>query len=1043
MRALITCATICLSSALGLTACSDDVQPDNNATKNNKTTPDLGMDLDTPDVAPDADMSLPKEDMDTIKPDMVIKPIEDMSSPWDFGPPVDMGPPSFKLLEVIPPQGPLDGGNQLRITGQGLIDGTTIFMGSRQMAVEVVGQNLIGYAPAGTTPGPVTIKAISPDGRTSILPDAYTYLTTLRFDSISPSRVPTTGGVEVEILGEGFVQQTTVSFSGTSALRVEVIDNNRLRAITPPRARGFVDVRLTTPSASIVAPSALEYFEPLRLDRVDPASGPSAGGQRVTLYGEGFNTQARVMLDGVTAQIEQINPTQNTITLTTPPHPSGLVDITIEQDAQSARLSNAYLYRNDDAPTLAAIRPNFGPEDGGQEVTLTGVGLDHPNARFVFGDKEATIQAKSATTARVLTPANTVGKVDVIFYQGTDERGRLVQAYDYRPGLWLDQLSPAQGPVEGGTKVTLQGRGLLGVERVSFGGLPAQFTITSDTAIEATSPVHSAGPVTVSIERAGLTANLIDGYTYTEPLEIWGFSPTRGSIAGGTFIQIRGRGFYGALEASLANSPATGLRRLDSHNLSLYSPPNPTGDAQLRVKNAQAQANGPYPFEYFNPASRFGGATGTPINGAVNVSVFDLGGSPIPNAFVMLSTRPDTRYQGLTNEIGLVTLSGAEVLGAQSVTATAAGYSTATVQAVDAENITIFLNQLDPRPGEGGNGQPPPFATISGRVSTLGKLADPAKTRTYDMAVVRTTSPSPYGGNLNPGPGGLIIGGVGDYEITTRVGDMAIVVLCGVYDQDTQQFSPQYMGVRRFLFVSDQDQLTGINVDCDIPLDAELQVKLVNTVYNPDGPNNNVVTAIWNFGFEGYFQSPTNARGLGELLTLKGQPASTGILADLVIDMAMGSYTELYSPYTQTQVTGVKATGQPGQLIIAPPLLDVPEAVSPLSGGVVINNELRWQANGPYFPSLYIVSIRNERGISVWTMVTPGTATSVRLPQFPDFSALPPEQRPWPYQQGTLFLSLTAARIPNFSFDQFTYEDLNSTRWEASAVARWPISFAP
>lgn len=1041
MRAVITCATICLSSALGLTACSDDVQPDNNATKNNLPTPDMGRDLNAPDLKTDPDMARPREDMTDPDPDMVIKPL-DMDNPWDFGPPPDMGPPPFELLEVIPPQGPLEGGNQLRLRGQGLTEGTTIFLGSRQMAVEVVGQNLIGYAPAGTTPGPVTLKAISPDGRTSILPDAYTYLTTLRFDSISPSRVPTTGGVEVEILGEGFVEQTTVSFSGTSALRVEVIDTNRLRAITPPRARGFVDVRLTTPSTSIVAPSALEYFEPLRLDRVEPASGPTAGGQRVTLYGQGINTQARVKLGGLDAQIEQIDPNQNTITLTTPPHPSGLVDLTVEQGAQSARLADAYLYRGDDAPTLAAIRPNFGPEDGGQEIILTGVGLDHPNARFVFGDKEATIQAQSPTTARVLTPANTVGRVDVIFYQGADERARLLQAYDYRPGLWLDQLNPAQGPVDGGTTVTLTGRGLQGVTRVSFGGLPAQFTIKSNTEIEAISPVHSAGAVNVSLERDGLEAKLIDGFTYTEPLEIWGFSPTRGSIAGGTFIQLRGRGLSGALEVTLANSPATGLRRLDSHNLTFYSPPNPPGDAQLRVRSGQAQANGPYPFEYFNPASRFGGASGAPINGAVNVSVFDLGGSPIPNAFVMLSTRPDTRYQGLTNEVGLVTLSGAEVLGAQSVTATAQGYSTATVQAVDAENITIFLNQLDPRPGQ-GSGEPPPFATISGRVTTLGKLADPAKTRTYDMAIVRTTTPAPYGGNPNPGPGGLIIGGAGDYEIITRVGDMAVVVLCGVYDQDTEQFSAQYMGVRRFLFVSDQDKLTNINIACDIPLDAQLQVKLINTVYTPDGPNNNVVTSIWNFGFEGYFQSPTNARGFGELLTLTGQPASTGLLADLVLDLTMGSYTDLYSPYTQTQVNGVKATGQAGQLITAPALLDVPEAVSPLPGGVVINNELRWQANGPYFPSLYIVSIRNDRGIPVWTMVTPGTATSVRLPQFPDFSALPPEQRPWPYQQGPLFLSLTAARIPNFSFDQFTYEDLNATRWEASAVARWPISFAP
>lgn len=1021
------------------TACSDDVEPAQNNAKNNTNIPDMRVSPDA-DQAPDQGKPTPDmpstEDMD--RPDLPVKPL-DMPPDWDFGPPPDMEPDAFKVISIIPPQGSLTGNTLVRIKGQGLTEGTTIYLGSKQLPVEIVADNLVGYTPQGTAPGPVTLKAIAPDGRTSVLTDAFTYTTTLRFDSVTPSRVPTQGGVEVEILGEGFTEQMAVSFSGTQALRVEVLSATQLRAITPPRARGLADLRLTTPSDSIVAKDALEYFEPLAIARIEPASGPTTGNTQAIIYGAGFGSQAQVRLNNKPAQITDINQAQNTITILTPANPAGLADLTIQQGPQSALLQDAYLYRATDSPTLATVRPSFGPEDGGQEVWLTGVGLDDPQARFVFGGQDATILSQSATIAKVRTPANTPGPVDVIFYSAQTERARLSQAYTYKRGLWLDQLNPAQGPAQGGTTVTLTGRGLNQVERVSFGGLLAQFTITSDTELQAITPAHAAGPVDVTIERDGLKATLLNAFTYTEPLEIWGFNPTRGAIAGGTFIHVRGRGFYGDLSVTLGNNPGATLRRLDRNNLTFYSPPGPRGEAQLIVKAGQALANGPYPFEYFNPANRFGGASGTVINGAVNVSVYDQGGSPIPNAFVMLSTRPDTRYQGFTNEAGMITLSGPEVLGAQSVTATAAGYSAGTVQAVDAENITIFLNQLDPRPGQ-GSGEPPPFATISGRVTTLGKLSDPADARAYDLTIVRTTSVYPTGGNPNPGAGSTIIGGTGDYEITTRVGDLAVVALCGVYNQDTETFDAQFMGVRRFLFVSNQDHIKNTNVACDIPLDQDIPVKLVNTAYAPTGPDNNAIIATWNFGFEGYYQSPTIARSLSDLITLPKQPASTGAIADLSIDLQGGSYTDLYPPSTQTIVPGVRA--QQG-LITMPALLDVPEPVSPLPGGVIVNNELRWQASGPYLPSIYIISLRNERGIPVWSMVAPGDATSVRLPTFPDFSALPIEQRPDPYQQGPLYLSLTAARIANFSFDQFTYEDLNATRWEASAVTRWQVQFAP
>lgn len=1022
-------------------ACSDDTQ---NNTGNNTPTPDMMGDTNPPvdmaDMSSDQspDQAPDQVTMDMVTPDMTVDDMTaDMISPWDFGNP-DQGV-GFAITSIVPPSGPLEGGTFVRLKGERLIEGTTVFVGSRQMPVEISGTTMTGYIPAGTAVGPVTVKAISPSGEESTLKDAFTYTAGVRVTNITPNKIPTTGGVEVTIEGRGFVPETMVSFSGTNALRINYISDKLLRVIAPPRPRGVADVRITVPATSIVEKDAVRYFEPLKLLWVDPASGPVTGNQTTMLFGEGFTSEMTVQFGQQSAQVVQVDPAVGIATVTTPPQGvAGLVDVTLATADEAIRVENAYEYTDNTSPKLSAIRPNIGPEGGGTEVVLIGQGLNATNARFVFGTQEATIIEQKATYVRLSTPANAPSVVDVVFAVGQTERARLSNAFEYVAGLWLEQVSPAEGPTQGGNTVVLKGRGFDGVTQVQFGGLPATFTIDSSTQITATAPAHTAGTVNVTLQRGTLRSTMRDAYTYTEPLAIWGFSPTRGAIAGQTYVHVRGQGFDGDLEVTLDNVKAQVVRRIDSNNLYFYTPPHAPGEATLTISRQAESVDGPYPYEYFNPATRFGGASGNPINGAVNVSVYARGGSPIANAFVMLSTRPDTRYQGLTDPNGQVTLSGPDVLGAQSVTATAVGYSTATVQAVDAENVTIFLNQLDPRPGS-GSGDPPPFGIIRGKVTTLGKLADPNDTRTYDMTIVRTTSPSIYGGNPDPGPGGVVLG-AGNFEIITRIGDMAVVALCGVYNEDTQSFDAQYMGVRRFIFMSDQQIMENVSVACDIPLDQELDVKLINPIYSPTGPDNNLINTYWNFGFEGYFTSPGSTRGLGDLLTIRNQPVLSNDIADVSLILIGGSYTDVYAPFTQTSLSNVQDYTK---LTTMPALLDVPEPVSPQPGGFIVNREIRWQSGGPYKPSFYILTLRNSRGIPIWSMVVPGNEQSARIPEFPDFSALPPDQRPEPYAQGELSLTLTAVRIPGFDFNQFTYEDLGADRWEAYAINRWSLSFPP
>ncbi|MFU8802404.1 MAG: IPT/TIG domain-containing protein [Bradymonadaceae bacterium] len=1010
-------------------ACSDDAMDGDPA-----ATWDVAVDLpDTGLDADDDDALHHDRDIQTPNTDGGRRPPRDGSGwDWDSG----FEEPGFEIEGVIPPTGPVRGNTRVQIRGDGLSPDSRVFFGSQEMPVRESGGHLVGRTPQAAGPGPVTVKVLARNGEVVNLQNAFTYVADLEVDSVLPSRLPGNGGYEVTIEGHGFEAPMGVSFSGRSARRVDVVTENIIRVITPVHPRGFSDLRLTTPSQSVEKKRVIEFYDPLFIEGLAPSSGPLAGGQTVVLHGEGFTSQTSVRFDGRAAPFVSVDPAAGTLTVQSPAtSTAGLVDIVAENANDSFILENGYLYRTTNDPVIAAVHPGFGPTTGGTRVWIVGHGLGAADLDIRFGSQSATIESRAAGHAVVLSPPGSVGLADIVLRTGGIERDRLEDGFDYRPAVEITDVSPGQGPTAGGEVITIEGTGFLEVDTVDFGVLPAAFEIVSNTRIRATSPRHSAGKVDVTVQANELEARMLEAYEYVEPLEIWGFSPVRGAIAGGTHVAVRGQGFQGLLEVELGNVEGTDVRRLDGHNLYFYTPPNRIGEARLIVKSGDESAEGPYPFAYFDPLNSFGGASGGDVVGSVNVTVLTMGGGPVPGAFVMLSTRADTPYQGVTDRFGQVTLSGPDVLGPQIVTATAANFTSATVQAVDAENLTVFLTPLD-GDGQPGAGDPPPFGMISGTVSSTGKTADPAGQKTFNMAVIRTTQRHIQGSTINPGPNS-VINGAGEYEIRSRIGDVAVIALCGHFDSQTNEFTPEFMAVERFIFVSDRGQYD-VDLDCDIPLDEAMTVKLVHPAYAPDGPNNNIVNVFLDFGFEGVFPTPHRAQGLGSLLEVTALPAREGNLEDVTFTVVGGSYTGAFAPYTQTSRVNVADISH---TISLPPLVSVPEADSPIAGGIIHDRQIRFRHGGPSLPSYYMAILRDSQGLPIWQFVIPGHENVFKFPEFPDFSALPADARPDPFPPGPLFLVIYGMRIPNFIYDNFSYRDMNQDRWEAFAVATWSVRF--
>lgn len=91
----------------------------------------------------------------------------------------------------------------------------------------------------------------------------------------------------------------------------------------------------------------------------------------------------------------------------------------------------------------------------------------------------------------------------------------------------VTRISPASGPLGGGTTVTITGSGFTGATAVDFGGAPAaSFTVTSDTSITATSPTAaSVGPVDVTVTTSPGTSATSSADQYSYIYSFTGFQP--------------------------------------------------------------------------------------------------------------------------------------------------------------------------------------------------------------------------------------------------------------------------------------------------------------------------------------------------------------------------------------------------------------------------------------------------------------------------------------------------------------------------------------
>ncbi len=169
-------------------------------------------------------------------------------------------------------------------------------------------------------------------------------------------------------------------------------------------------------------------------------------------------------------------------------------------------------------PMITSISPSAGPSGGGTQVSIAGSGLSTVTdpGDVLFGEVPAAVIVSVTDTLLTVTspPAAALGTVAVSV---VTPNGAVIweNAFDYE--VSVVGISPASGPVTGGTSVTITGSGMLSVFGVQFGTTAAStMVVANDTQLTVTTPA-AAAPGSVDVILTGLTGN-------TVYIELGGFS---------------------------------------------------------------------------------------------------------------------------------------------------------------------------------------------------------------------------------------------------------------------------------------------------------------------------------------------------------------------------------------------------------------------------------------------------------------------------------------------------------------------------------------
>lgn len=637
------------------------------------------------------------------------------------------------IISLAPAEGPLAGGNTITVNGTDFRGTCQLFIDGQSCTVTAVSPAFTSLTaivpPSLTGTGLKDVQVIASLAGTVTNTAAYRYNPLPGFTGISPDNGPQAGNTTITITGSTFRGNVQVLIGGVPCTNVVVAGtSDSLTARTPASATtGLRDVVVgCTLSGTVTAVNAWTYNPSPTVISIVPGNGPEGGGTAIAITGTDFRGTVAVTIDGRPCTGVTVNPSQTRIDCVTPASLSGPGSKDVQIDASlsgTALIPNGFVYNI--TPGVVSIVPNEGPNQGGQQVLITGTDF-FGTIDVHFGPNAAIVGAISPDSTRITVttpPFAGTGLVDVGINSSTNGNVTITNAYTYNPPPTFSTITPAEGPLSGGTPVVVIGTLFRGAVQLLIDGNPCTNVTVNATAtrIDAITPPNSlVGAKTVSvISSLNGRVDIPLAFTYNPGPTIIQVVDNNGPLFGGQTINIFGTGFGGTLNVTIDGVPCTNVTATIARDrITCVTPAAATGPGP-KTLSIQSSTNGIVNlaggFTYNGPPTitsvappdgpAAGGQTviitGTNFNPTVNVT---FGSTP---ATVVSVNATNSQITVLTPPLP-VGQNPPQLVG---VTVSSTFTGTVTLPNAYTYNVTPTISNINPNNGPLGGGQ---LVTITG-----------------------------------------------------------------------------------------------------------------------------------------------------------------------------------------------------------------------------------------------------------------------------------------------------------------------------------------
>ncbi len=219
--------------------------------------------------------------------------------------------------------------------------------------------------------------------------------------------------------------------SGSEAIEANVVSETEITARTVATLPGEYEVLVTDANGASTGNPSYTYVPGPGLpvvDSVSPPSGPTGGGQEVTITGPGLLAGAKVKIGSTAGAVDVVSDTE--IKARTAANPAGGDEVVVKDENGTSAGGPTYTYVSGPGCRSSRASPRrSGPSGGGQLVKIKGSGF-LAGSKVQIGSEAGEVHVVSETEIKAKT-ASTPAGTDEVVVSNEDGTSSLGPLYTY------------------------------------------------------------------------------------------------------------------------------------------------------------------------------------------------------------------------------------------------------------------------------------------------------------------------------------------------------------------------------------------------------------------------------------------------------------------------------------------------------------------------------------------------------------------------------------------------------------------------------------